>query len=208
MFPAAAALQNVVERARARLPAARVEAATWQGGGGGQAAGWERIRSPARARVPTHGRGPTGHRGQRPSPDTGPGPGPEQGVKTRLRAQADPGALPAPWLTPMVLPAPRLHGTRDPSCPAASAQGWHQGRCTWSSSPERRHAGPRGWVAGLEGGPASVPDGGRGQKAREPRPGRTQRPGPRPEARLGKLAHRGPQREGQASAISWTPPEP
>ena len=62
-------------RKSARLPAARVEAATWQGGGGGQAAGWGRHRSPARARVPTHGQGPTGHRGQRPSPDAGPGPG-------------------------------------------------------------------------------------------------------------------------------------
>ena len=39
MFPATAALQNVTERACARLPAAGVEAATWQGGGGGQAAG-------------------------------------------------------------------------------------------------------------------------------------------------------------------------
>ena len=54
----------------------------------------------------------------------------------------------------------------------------------------------------------SVPDGGRGQKAREPQPGRTQHPGLRPKARLGKLAHRGPRRESQASAISWRPPEP
>ena len=128
-----------------------------------------RRQSPARPRVPTH-RAP----GAVPIPrrrawawagaKCRPRPGKEQGAKTRLWAEADPGALPAPC----------LHGARGPSCPAASPRSGIRAGRAWTSSPEHRRTGPCGRGAGPGRRAASVPDGGRGRKAQEQQPGRIQ----------------------------------
>ena len=169
MFPATAALQNVTERARGFLPLGWKQRRGRAGAVARLQAGGRR-QSPARPRVPTHrapGAAPIpGHRAwARAGAKCRPRPGKEQGAKTRLWAEADPGALPAPC----------LHGARGPSCPAASPRAGIRAGRTWTSSPEHRRTGPWGGRWGLAGEPASVPDGGRGRKAWEQQPGRIQR---------------------------------
>lgn len=105
------------------LPA-RVEVATWQGGGGSHSfrpAGGNRLQPGHWSGHPQNtATGPQGSGGSPHPRMRGPGPAvgrtqvvtwekAGQSVKSRLGAQADPGVIPAQWLIHVAVGEPRLH---------------------------------------------------------------------------------------------------
>lgn len=160
-----------------------VRAASCRWGGSGDVAG--RGRRPGCrpgggfSLQPGPGSQPTGHSGQRPSPDVGPGPGrgPSAGHSLGKSGVLRPGS--GHRLTPG---RPQLHVSM--ASGALHAQQPLPGLPSGPATPGPAHLNtgaqaPGGGRRGLAGGPASVPDRGRGWKAWERQPGRTQRRGPR-----------------------------